>query len=917
MKRTFLPLFGAALITAAALATPAQAAGETVNVWLTTTNDARGVNVTRGLQQQAPVAFTAGTGSGGQTINVNENTQYQQFEGGGASFTDTAAYLMNSSGALSQATRDDTMRKLFDPNSGIGLSFLRNPLGSSDLARNSHSFDDLPAGQTDPNLANFSIAHDLTDVLPLTKQAKQLNPAIKVMASPWSAPPWMKDNGSFKLGWLKSEYYAAYAQYFTKYIQAYQAQGVPINYLTVQNEPTCCDSYPSMNWNGAGLAYFTKTNLLPALHSTGLSTKVLSLDWNWDKYTDFAAPTMDDPAIRNDPNFGGMAWHGYGGNVGQQTTVHNQYPTVPAFSTEHSGGTWASNQQAEDMSNIVDYTRNWSKSFIKWSLAVDQNMGPHTGGCGTCTGFITVHNGDSRSGQVDYTVEYYTMGHLTKFVKPGAYRIDSNDGSAVRNVAWKNPDGSKALIAYNTSGASQNVRVNWGGQSFSYTLPAATSATFTWGGTQTGGGGGTGAITGLGGKCADVAGASSTNGSAVQLYDCNGTPAQQWTVGTDGTVKALGKCLDVTGASTTDGAPLQLWDCTGGPNQKWTANGSKQLVNTGSGKCMDATGNTSANGTRLQIWTCASGANQQWTLPTGDTTPPTPGPGAMAVAPYIYNGWGNPPSATTVMASTGVKWFTMAFILSNGYCNPMWDGGRGLTGGVDQNTVNAVRGAGGDVIPSFGGYSGNKLESSCSSAGELAAGYQKVINAYGLKAIDIDIEADAYSNGTVQQRTVDALKTIRANNAGIKIYVTFDTGQSGPDNSLVNRAASSGLTVDGWTIMPFDFGGAGQNMGNLTMQAAEGLKNVVKSAYAYSDDMAYRHMGISSMNGITDNNETVTLNDFTTILGYANQHHLARLTFWSANRDRPCPAGYPNDDTCSGVSQQAWDFTRIFARYAG
>ncbi|MEV5715542.1 ricin-type beta-trefoil lectin domain protein [Amycolatopsis mediterranei] len=426
----------------------------------------------------------------------------------------------------------------------------------------------------------------------------------------------------------------------------------------------------------------------------------------------------------------------------------------------------------------------------------------------------------------------------------------------------------------------------------------------------------TGPITGLGGKCVDVAGANNANGSAVQLYDCNGTNAQQWTVGSDGSLQALGKCLDVTSAGTANGTTVQLWDCNGSSAQKWTANSAKNLVGTGSGKCLDATGNSSANGTRLQIWTCASTANQQWTLPSGGTTPP-PGPGAMAVAPYLYNGWGDPPNPATIMNATGVKWFTLAFILSNGYCNPQWDGGRALTGGVDQTTITTVRAGGGDVIPSFGGYSGNKLESSCGSAGELAAGYQKVINAYGLKAIDIDIEADAYSNPTVQQRTVDALKTVRANNPGIKLYVTFGTDQSGPDNSLVNRAAQAGLTVDGWVIMPFDFGGAGQNMGTLTQRAAEGLKNVVKSAYGYDDDTAYRHMGISSMNGITDNSETVTLNDFTTILGYANAHHLARLTFWSANRDRPCPGGYPNNDTCSGVSQQAWDFTRIFARYAG
>ncbi|WP_129311460.1 chitinase [Streptomyces sp. L2] len=422
----------------------------------------------------------------------------------------------------------------------------------------------------------------------------------------------------------------------------------------------------------------------------------------------------------------------------------------------------------------------------------------------------------------------------------------------------------------------------------------------------------TGAITGLAGKCLDVAGANSANGTAVQLYDCNGTAAQQWSVGGDGTVRALGKCLDVTGNSTADGATVQLWTCTGGANQKWTVTAAHDIVNPQANKCLDVTGDSSANGTRAQIWSCTGGANQKWTAPaSGGDSPAAP----MAVAPYLYNGWGDPPNPSTITQATGVKWFTLAFVLSNGYCDPQWDGSRPLTGGVDQRTIDTVRGNGGDVIPSFGGYSGNKLESSCSSAGELASAYQKVINAYGLKAIDIDIEADAYSNPTVQQRTVDALKTVKADNAGLKVYITIGTGQSGPDTSLINRAASSGLTVDAWAIMPFDFGGAGQNMGNLTTRAAEGLKNALKNAYGYTDDRAYRDMGISSMNGITDNNETVTVNDFRTILAYAQQHHLARLTFWSANRDRPCTGG--SADSCSGVNQSDWDYTRVFAAYTG
>ncbi|MER5864382.1 ricin-type beta-trefoil lectin domain protein [Kitasatospora sp. NPDC002040] len=603
-------LAGALAATGLLAAAPtATAAGESVSVWLTTTDDAGGRHVTRGLQPQAAVAFAAGTGSG-QQITVDEGVRYQQFTGGGASFTDTAAWLLNSSGALSAATRDATMRKLFSPTEGIGLSLTRNPMGSSDLARFGYTYDDRPAGQTDPGLANFSIAHDLADVLPLTRQAKQLNPALTTIASPWTAPAWMKDSGNLNGGWLKSEYYPAYAQYFAKYVQAYQAQGVPVDYITVQNEPTCCGGYPSMSWNGAGLAYFTKTNLLPALQTAGLSSKVLALDWNWDQYAGYGAPVVDDPAIRSHPNFGGIAWHGYGGDVATQTAVHDQYPGVDAFGTEHSGGTWIADQQREDMRNIIDYTRNWAKSVTKWSLAVDQNMGPHYGGCGTCTGLVTVQNGGSRAGQVDYTVEYYTMGHLTKFVRPGAYRIASTANSAVPNVAWRNPDGSKALIAYNDSGSAQTVRVNWGGQSFGYQLPAKTSATFTWNGGQSGGGGGR--VTGLGGKCLDVASASSANGTTVQLYDCNGTAAQTWTPGADGSLRALGKCLDVAAASSADGTKVQLWDCNGSAAQSWTPNADGTLR--ALGKCLDVTGNSSANGTPTQLWTCFGGANQRWQL---------------------------------------------------------------------------------------------------------------------------------------------------------------------------------------------------------------------------------------------------------------------------------------------------------------
>lgn len=479
-RRALTAAAGAAAVILVPLweAAPYPAGPERMQVYLTTTSDPAGRRVVKGLEKQAPLPFIQGGTTG---ITVDESKTYQRFEGGGASFTDTAAWLLKGSGALSGATRDATLKKLFDPATGIGLGFIRNPMGTSDLARFGYTFDDMPAGRTDPDLRHFSLAHDLAGVLPLTARARRLNPAVKVMASPWSAPAWMKDNEKLEQGHLRSRYYATYARYFVKYLQAYRDRGVPVDYVSVQNEPTCCSGYPSMRWNASGLAYFTRNDLLPALRRAGLTTKVLALDWNWDRYDAFARETVDDPAIRRHPNFGGIAWHGYGGDVGQQTRLHDRYPGLPAYDTEHSGGRWIGNQQREDMHNLIDYTRNWGRSWVKWSLAVDRNGGPHHGGCGNCTGLITVHHGAGRGhSTVDYTVEYYTMGHLTKFVRPGAHRIGSTASATVPNVAWRNPDGSRVLIAYNDTGSTRRTAVNWGGRHVTYDLPAGAAATFTW-----------------------------------------------------------------------------------------------------------------------------------------------------------------------------------------------------------------------------------------------------------------------------------------------------------------------------------------------------------------------------------------------------------------------------------------------------
>ncbi|MFF4810327.1 ricin-type beta-trefoil lectin domain protein [Micromonospora chersina] len=607
---------------ALALAPPpaAQAAGETVNVWLTTTSDSGGRTVTRGLQQQSPLSFAATSPGATHTITVDENTRYQPFEGAGASITDTTAYLLRG-GPVSAATRDEVMRRLFSPTDGIGLSYVRNPIGASDLSRPGNvSLDD-----TCCDLNDFGANGYDTDVELLTAQARQLNPALHVMVVPWSAPGWMKDNGRMdQMGWLKWEYYATYAQYFVRTIQAYAARGVKVDYLSVQNEPNCCQSgnptamdYPGMSWNSSGLVELTRTFVYPAFRAAGITTKVLVHDWNYGDYGTIGSGLLADSAVRTDPLFGGIAWHGYWGDPAVGSQVHGQYPAVPQFSTEHSGGTWIGNQHNEDMADIVNYARNWSRSVVKWSLAVNQFMGPHNGGCGTCTGLITVQEGGARAGQVDYTIEYYTTGHLTKFVRPGAVRIDSTANGTVQNVAYRNADGSKALLAHNGGTAAQSVKVVWGGQSFTYTLPARTTATFTWAGSQSGGGGTpTGPITGIGGKCLDATDNSSADGTPAQIWSCTGGANQQWTRAADGTLRVLGKCLDVAGGGTANGTKVQLWTCNGSPAQQWTWTAARDLVNPQANKCLDVTGNTSADGTKTQIWSCTGGANQKWTLPS-------------------------------------------------------------------------------------------------------------------------------------------------------------------------------------------------------------------------------------------------------------------------------------------------------------
>jgi len=290
--------------------------------------------------------------------------------------------------------------------------------------------------------------------------------------------------------------------------------------------------------------------------------------------------------------------------------------------------------------------------------------------------------------------------------------------------------------------------------------------------------------------------------------------------------------------------------------------------------------------------------------------PASASPTAAAVtpaAPYLYLGWGNPPSPSAVMNATGVRTFTMAFVLSGGGCAPAWDSSRPLTGGVDEQAINEIRGAGGDIVPSFGGWSGNKLGPNCPDAQSLAGAYQQVIDAYGLSAIDIDIEnTDEFENADVQDRILGALKIVKESNPGIQTILTFGTSTTGPTewgNRLIEQANALGANVDVFTIMPFDFGGS--DMVADTLAATDGLKTKLASTFGWSDAEAYGHVGISGMNGLSDQQETTTPQGWTEIRDWAKGNGLARFAFWSVNRDGPG----------SGVDQEQWEFTKITAGF--
>ena len=629
-------LVAAGSITVGASAAQA-ATGSAVSVWETTADHSQL------LAQQAGAMFAAGNGSAGQTITVNPSTSYQSMAGFGASFTDSAAWLVANS-----PQRNTIMAKLFDPNQGIGLDFLRQPIGASDFARSLYSYDDVPSGQSDPSLSSFSIGHDNAYILPILQQALQINPAATILAAPWSPPSWMKTSGSMIGGTLSGSDYQVYANYLVKFLQAYQSAGAPVSLLTPQNEPEYSPAnYPGSTLSAGDEANFIANNLGPAIRNAGLNTQIIAYDHNWD---DPGYPS----AILSNPNAAqytaGVAWHCYGGDPSAQSTVHNQFPDKDTYFTECSGiqstdpaNTFADSLDWQTENLVIGATRNWAKSVVTWNMALDPNGGPSMN-CTTCTAPVTV---DNSNGSATYNAEYYVLGQASKFVKPGAVRIDSNTfgGGNLEDVAFRNPDGSNALVALNADSSNAHTfNVNENGQYFTYTLPAKAVATLTWNPGSTGGGGsdttapsvpGGLTATGTTASSTTLSWSASTDNVGVTGYQVfrNGsqvatTSSTSYTdtglssaTGYAYTVKAVDAAGNVSAASnsvsiTTSGSG------SGGGGGGGAVDSSKwyQVANINSHKCVDAINGGTSNGTGVQQWTCAAGnTNQQWQFQATDS----------------------------------------------------------------------------------------------------------------------------------------------------------------------------------------------------------------------------------------------------------------------------------------------------------
>ena len=440
-----------------------------VELWLTSPAES-----SRFEKQTSSLAFT-GTPEIQPTIEVDESRSFQTVDGFGFCLTGgSALHLIR----MSSGARNAVLEELFSTaGSGIGTSYLRVTVGASDLNDHAYSYDDLPPGQTDPGLTHFSLEPDRAEVIPILKEILVINPSLKILASPWSPPTWMKTNHDFVGGSLDPKYYDSYANYFVKYIQGMKAEGIPIDAITVQNEPLHPGNNPSLLMQAPEQGEFIKHHLGPALYRAGISTKIILYDHNADR-PDYPISILDDPEARKFVD--GSAFHLYRGPIEALSKVHDAYPEKNLYFTEQwvgAPGNLRADLDWHVKTLIIGATRNWSRTVLEWNLASNPELTPHTdrGGCDRCLGAITIDRD-----KVIRNSAYYIIAHASKFIRPGSVRIASNELDPLPNVAFKTPDGKKVLIVLNAGQASQTFDIRWHGRSCRSTLKDGAVGTYVW-----------------------------------------------------------------------------------------------------------------------------------------------------------------------------------------------------------------------------------------------------------------------------------------------------------------------------------------------------------------------------------------------------------------------------------------------------
>jgi glucosylceramidase len=439
-------------------------AGLEAEVWLTTAGAEARFRRDVGLSPPLP---------GVDAIAIDPAQAFQAMEGFGFALTGGSAQWI---ARLPAPARRALLLELFSPEAGIGVSCLRLTLGASDLSAFSFSYDETPPGEEDWALARFDLRAGDAEVVPLLQEILAVNPAIRLLASPWSAPRWMKTNGAWVGGKLRPECYPVYARYLVRYLQAMREQGVAIHALTVQNEPLNIINEPSMAMEPGEQAEFVGAHLGPALREAGLGgVELFCWDHNCDR-PDYPLAVLAD--ARANPFLAGVAWHLYAGDIAVLSEVQRAHPGKKMYFTEQwvgNDGQFAGDLAWHVKNVLIGACRHGSRLVLEWNLAADPNCDPHTpGGAPDCKAALTLGEG------VERNVAYYVVAHAAKCVRPGSARIFSSLPDGLPNVAFRTPDDAIVLIVLNDGPAWREFNIEYAGRSGSAGLAPGAVATYRW-----------------------------------------------------------------------------------------------------------------------------------------------------------------------------------------------------------------------------------------------------------------------------------------------------------------------------------------------------------------------------------------------------------------------------------------------------